>query len=72
MPDAKNKQYLGDAVYADFQYDQIVLTTEDGIRDTNTIYLEPQVFEALIRYGSRFFNMDSLMEELSGGDDEEG
>lgn len=51
MSNPKNrKEYLGDAVYADFDGYHIVLTTEDGIRTTNEIFLEPHVFEALIRY----------------------
>lgn len=46
------KAYLGDAVYADFDDDfddrcRVILTTNDGISDTNTIYLEPEVLDAL-------------------------
>lgn len=47
----KRKVYLGDAVYA--QVDDIgrlVLTTEDGIRATNTIVLEPEVLANLAAY----------------------
>lgn len=44
------KAYLGDAVYADFDQRGLVLTTEDGIRATNTIVLEPQVLQALQKY----------------------
>ncbi len=44
------KQYIGDAVYVDFDGFGIVLTTEDGIRVTNRIVLEPQVYSALVRY----------------------
>ncbi len=46
----KMKQYLGDGVYAAWDGFAIVLTTEDGISAQNTIYLEPQVVEALQRY----------------------
>lgn len=42
------KAYLGDGVYVDFDRGQIVLTTEDGISTTNTIYLEPEVYERLV------------------------
>jgi hypothetical protein len=28
----------------------ITLTTSDGIRDTNTVVLEPAVFDALLRW----------------------
>ena len=44
------KTYLGDAVYADFDGYHIVLTTEDGIRVTNIVCLEPQVLDALDRF----------------------
>jgi len=41
------KTYLGDGVYADISGNRLVLTTEDGIKATNTIFLEPEVWEAL-------------------------
>lgn len=44
------KEYLGDAVYVDFDGYHIVLTTEDGIQATNTVYLEPQVLDAFNKY----------------------
>jgi len=45
------KQYLGDSVYVDRnQYGQLVLTTENGMGASNTIYLEPEVYEALQTY----------------------
>lgn len=45
-----HKQYLGDAVYADFDGFGIILTTENGICASNTIYLEPEIVAALNRY----------------------
>ena len=44
------KEYLGDGVYADIENGMLKLTTEDGIRATNTIYLESVVYAALVRY----------------------
>lgn len=44
------KAYLGDGVYADFDGYAVVLTTENGISVTNTIVLEPEVYEALVAY----------------------
>lgn len=45
------KVYLGDGVYAVIDHgDTIVLTTENGIRATNTIFLEPEVLRALLDY----------------------
>lgn len=41
------KQYLGDGVYGEIDaHGCVVLTTEDGIRTTNSIVLEPEVLTA--------------------------
>lgn len=46
-----DKEYLGDSVYAEVnEFGQLVLTTENGHGPSNTIYLEPEVYDALIRY----------------------
>ena len=37
------KRYLGDAVYVEHDGYHVVLTTSDGIRDTNRICLDPYV-----------------------------
>lgn len=44
------KQYLGDSVYAEVEGDMVKLTTDNGYGASNTIYLEPEVFDALKRY----------------------
>jgi hypothetical protein len=44
------KTYLGDSVYAENDGFGIILTTENGFGATNTIYLEPQVYQALLDY----------------------
>lgn len=51
MSDSK-KVYLGDSVYADFDGYYIELTTWNGYPDDprNKIFLEPQVYESLLRY----------------------
>lgn len=54
------KAYIGDGVYVDWDGYSIVLTTEDGIRMTNIIYLEPEVMYALSRY------VTELKESLRG------
>jgi len=46
----KTKRYLGDGVYAEMTIEGLVLTTEDGVSVTNTIYLEPEVFDALVKF----------------------
>lgn len=47
------KQYLGDGVYAQFDGFAVVLTTEDGVRVTNTVVLEPEVYSALVEFVER-------------------
>jgi hypothetical protein len=47
------KDYLGDSVYVDFDGYMICLTTENGMGPTNTIYLEPEVYKALLSYVER-------------------
>lgn len=46
----KEKRYIGDGVYIEFNGYQLKLTTEDGISVTNEIYLEPSVFDSLEIY----------------------
>lgn len=41
------KRYLGDGAYVEFDGYALVLTTEDGIRATNRVVLEPEVWRAL-------------------------
>lgn len=49
MPHSK-KRYLGDGVYIEIQNGQYVLTTENGLDATNTIYFEPEIMDQLIKY----------------------
>jgi len=44
MPD---KTYLGDGVFAEKTVAGLVLTTNDGYRDTNRIVLDERLWEAL-------------------------
>ena len=53
----KDKVYLGDAVYAKFDGYHVVLTTENGIEETNKIYLERAVIENLKAYFDRIANV---------------
>jgi ribosomal protein S27AE len=48
-----SKTYLGDGAYVDFDGYALVLTTENGISETNRIVLEPEVYEALLGYVAR-------------------
>lgn len=49
----ETKVYLGDGAYAEFDGFGIILTTENGICITNTIYLESEVLQALIEFVNR-------------------
>lgn len=53
------KAYLGDGVYLDYDGYALVLTTEDGIRATNTIVLEPAVYHAFTKYVTALFEKDA-------------
>lgn len=48
------KEYLGDGVYCEFDGWNIKLTAEDGISVTDTVYLDPHTYGALVRYAAKF------------------
>lgn len=48
-----NKDYLGDSVYAESDNVGIKLTTDNGMGPSNTIILEVETLEALIRWCQR-------------------
>lgn len=52
MANTKEPTYLGDGVYAQFIFDQLLLTTGSHLREQadNKIYLEPDVAKALVDY----------------------
>ena len=47
------KTYLGDGAYAEYDGWALWLTVEDGIRATDTICLEPDVYAALTKFVAR-------------------
>ena len=50
----KQKEYIGDSVYVDQDLGgRFILTTENGFGPSNTIVLEPEVFEALLIWASK-------------------
>ena len=53
------REYIGDSVYVDVWRGMLKLTTENGMGASNTIYLEPDVYQQLTRYARRF-KIDSL------------
>lgn len=44
------RKYLGDGLYGDFDGYQIILAANNGIIDTNVVYLEPSVLENFFHY----------------------
>lgn len=61
------KTYIGDGVYAEKNaFHQVVLTTEDGVCATNTIYLEPEVVEALVCWLRREFTLPAAEGSVVG------
>ena len=47
------EDYLGDGVYAEFDGYAITLKANDNKFPTDEIYLEPEIFMALIRFKNR-------------------
>lgn len=45
-----DKIYIGDGLYADWDGEHVVLTTENGIATTNTIYLTDETWASLVDY----------------------
>lgn len=61
------KRYLGDAVYFEHDaYNRVELTTEDGIRTTNRIVLEPDTIVSLLRALGECYDRDKLKALLDG------
>ena len=57
------KAYLGDGVYAEMdEYGMLRLTTENGIRVSNEIFIEPEVWNAMVGYMQRVNTSRALHE----------
>jgi hypothetical protein len=52
---APTKTYIGDSVYAEISDGRVKLTTDNGYPDDprNVIYLEPEVWTALVAFMER-------------------
>lgn len=55
------RRYLGDGAYYAFDGHGVELTTSDGIRIPNRIYLEPEVIVALLRALAEDFDPAKLV-----------
>lgn len=49
----RTKVYLGDGLYADHDGYQLCLTAENGMDVSDTVYLDSEVWAALVRYVKR-------------------
>lgn len=58
----KEREYLGDAVYAGFDGYQIWLTASD-LEGVNTIAIDPDVMKKLIEYNERIKKLQTKGEE---------
>lgn len=52
-PSEPGPTYCGDGVYARFDGERVTVYISDGIRESNHIYLDPEVFRSLVAYGRR-------------------
>ncbi len=48
----KTKTYIGDGVYVEYEFGQIILTTDRGRSDNepDRIILDPEVLDALLKF----------------------
>lgn len=54
------KRYIGDGVYVDYEDYQVILTTNNGIEETNRIVLEAEVLDNLNKYLQEMFKANKL------------
>ncbi len=47
------KEYLGDGLYVDFDGYQVRLSANNGIEDTNVVYLDSDLLKAFLNYIER-------------------
>ena len=47
---AERKRYLGDGAYAEWDDFGVILTAGNGISVTDSVYLEPDVYQALVAF----------------------
>ena len=52
MTATRNKSYLGDGAYIQYDGYSLILTTEDGCDVQNEIWLEPLAYLELVRYAT--------------------
>ena len=60
------KRYLGDSVYAFAENGMIQVYTDNGYGPQNVIFLEREVFLALVSYGHAFWKAEPETGESEG------
>lgn len=63
---SEKKRYIGDAVYADIDRGQILLTTDYGMGPTNQIYLDDNVMIRLVEFIAEYRGVDVYFEKRIG------
>jgi hypothetical protein len=58
------KTYLGDSVYVAYVEGMFVLTTENGYGPNNTIFLEPEVLNALVQFAANATQRRRRIEDM--------
>ena len=53
MAERQNEDYLGDGVYVEYDGFGIMAKSNDHLNPTDTVYFEPWVLQAFIRFAER-------------------
>ena len=57
---ATDKRYLGDSVYVRYLHGMVTLTTENGRGPSNTIHLEAETTEQLLKFLVDIYGRDAV------------
>ena len=69
MADKVKAEHLGDGLYAEFDGYQIVLKANGRTNPTDTIYVNFETFEALMKYAKKVWSDENEYNlEANGGD----
>lgn len=56
------KRYIGDGVYVEFDFDNLILTSEDGINVLDRIVLDPSSMQQLAKFSKDI--MEVIKQEM--------
>ncbi len=54
------RRYLGDGVYVEMDGSMLKLFTDNGYGPREVIYLEPEVFDALVQYAKQAYSAGAV------------